>query len=79
MLTQQIKDAELDLTAELGHAQATIGELMALKPGDFIELDLAETIVAKSDGVPIFQCRYGVSNGRYAIRIQDFLSTPQAQ
>jgi flagellar motor switch protein FliM len=79
MLTQQIKDAELDLTAELGHARATVGELMALKPGDFIELDLAETIVAKSDGVPIFQCRYGVSNGRYAIRIQDFLSTPQAQ
>jgi flagellar motor switch protein FliM len=79
MLTQQIKDAELDLTAELGHAQATVGELMALKPGDFIELDLNETIVAKSDGVPVFQCRYGVSNGRYAIRIQDFLSTPQSQ
>jgi flagellar motor switch protein FliM len=79
LLTQQIKSAEIELTAELGHAQATVGELMALKPGDFIELDLNETIIAKSDGVPVFDCRYGVSNGRYAIRIQDFLSLPQAQ
>jgi flagellar motor switch protein FliM len=79
LLTQQIKSAEIELTAELGHAQATVGELMALKPGDFIELNLNETIVAKSDGVPVYDCRYGVSNGRYAIRIEDFLSLPRAQ
>jgi flagellar motor switch protein FliM len=79
LLTQQIKAAEIELTAELGHAKATVGELMALKPGDFIELDLNETIVARSDGVPVFDCRYGVSNGHYSIRIQDFLSLPQAQ
>jgi flagellar motor switch protein FliM len=78
LLTQQIKVAEIELTAELGHARATVGELMALKPGDFIELDLAETLTVKSDGVPVFDCRYGVSNGHYAICIQDFLNTPKA-
>jgi flagellar motor switch protein FliM len=77
MLTQQIKAAEIELTAELGHANATVGELMALKPGDFIEIGLADTLVVKSDGVPVFGCRYGTTNGRYAVRIQDFLSTPQ--
>lgn len=76
LLTQQIKTAQIDLTAELGHAQATVGELMALKPGDFIELDIAETLVVKSDGVPVFECRYGVSNGHYAVRIESFLSKP---
>ena len=79
LLTQQIKVAEIELSAELGHAQATVGELMALKPGDFIELELKDSLVVKSDGVPVFECRYGTSNGRYSIRIQDFLSVPQAQ
>jgi flagellar motor switch protein FliM len=76
LLTQQIKTAEIDLTAELGYAQATVGELMALKPGDFIELDIAETLVVKSDGVPVFECRYGTSNGHYAVLIESFLSKP---
>jgi flagellar motor switch protein FliM len=79
LLSQQIKAAEIELTAELSQARATVGELMALKPGDFIELELDDTVVVKSDGVPVFECRYGVSNGRYAVRIQDFLSEPQAQ
>ena len=64
---------------ELAHARATVGELMALKAGDFIELDLSDTVTVKSDGVPVFECRFGTSNGRYAIRIQDVLSTPQPQ
>jgi flagellar motor switch protein FliM len=79
LLTQQIKVAEIELTAELGHATATVGELMALKAGDFIELDLRETVTVKSDSVPVYECRYGTSNGRYAIRIQDVLSIPQPQ
>jgi flagellar motor switch protein FliM len=79
LLTQQIKVAEIELSAELGYANANIGELMALQAGDFIELELPEKIVVKSDGVPIFDCRYGVSNGHYAVRVQDILSTPQAQ
>lgn len=77
MLTQQIKSAEIEVAAEFGHANATVGELMALKAGDFIELELLERIVAKSDGVPVFDCSYGVSNGRYAIKVQEILSTPQ--
>ena len=79
LLTQQIKSAEIEIAAELGHANATVGELMALKAGDFIELELLERIVAKSDGVPVFDCAYGVSNGHYAVRVQDILSLPQVQ
>jgi flagellar motor switch protein FliM len=77
MLTQQIKVAEIGLSAELGHAHATIAELMALKKGDFIELGLNQTLVVKSDGVPLFECTYGVSNGHYAVCVQEILSLPQ--
>jgi flagellar motor switch protein FliM len=79
MMTQQIKAAEIELTAELAHAKASVGELMALKAGDFIELELGETLTVTSDGVPVLECRYGTSNGRYAIRVQDILSSPPPQ
>ena len=76
LLTQQIKTAEVTLTADLAGASATVSDLMTLKPGDFIELDLKQTLSAKVDNVPVFECRYGTSNGRYAIRIQSFLTMP---
>lgn len=73
-LSRQIQSAEVELVAELGHARATVADLIRLKAGDFVELDLNETLVAKVDGVPVFDCRYGVSNGRYAIKVQSFLT-----
>lgn len=74
LLTAQIKSAEVEIVADLAHAQATFGELMALKVGDFIALDLEQTLIAKVDNVPVFECRYGTTNGRYAISIEQMLT-----
>ncbi|HVL56515.1 MAG TPA: flagellar motor switch protein FliM [Burkholderiaceae bacterium] len=72
-LSEQLQDAEIELSVELGQSQASVAELMALKPGDFVELDLNETVVARVGEVALFECRFGTSNGRYAIRIHEFL------
>ena len=77
LLTQQIKSAEVQLVAELATADATVADLLQLKAGDFIELDLRETLLTKVDGVPVFDCRYGTLNNRYAIRINEFLTAPE--
>lgn len=74
LLTHQIQAAEVELVAELGTAPATVEQLLSLKPGDFLELDLAPAIEAKVDGVPVFECQYGTSNGKYAIRIEKLLT-----
>jgi flagellar motor switch protein FliM len=75
LLKEQIKSAEVDLIAELGTAQATVEQLLSFKPGDFIELDLLPMIQAKVDGVPVFDCHYGTSDGHYAIKIDKLLSS----
>ncbi|MBT9598387.1 MAG: flagellar motor switch protein FliM [Vitreoscilla sp.] len=75
LLKQQIQSAEVDLIAELGTAQATVEQLLAFKPGDFVELDLLPMIQAKVDGVPVFDCQYGTSDGKYAIKIDQMLTT----
>ncbi|MBU0916261.1 MULTISPECIES: flagellar motor switch protein FliM [Aquabacterium] len=75
LLTQQIQSAEVELVAELGHAPATVEQLLAFKPGDFIELDLEKIIQAKIDGVPVFEAYYGTSDNKYALRVEKLLTT----
>ncbi|MEO6277095.1 flagellar motor switch protein FliM [Roseateles sp.] len=77
LLKTQIQAAEVELVAELGTAPATVEQLLAFKPGDFIELDLDPMIQTKVDGVPVFDCHYGTSNGRYALKINKMLTGPQ--
>jgi len=75
LMKAQIQSAEVDLVAELGYAPATVEQLLSFKPGDFIELDLDPLIQAKVDGVPVFDCHYGTSAGKYAIKIDKLLTS----
>ena len=36
-------------------------------------------IQAKVDGVPVFDCHYGTSNGKYAIKIDQLLTSSNAE
>ncbi|HXD07864.1 MAG TPA: flagellar motor switch protein FliM [Burkholderiaceae bacterium] len=74
LLTHQIQDAQVEVVAELARAGATVEQLLAFKPGDFVELDLEKIIQAKVDGVPIFECQYGTSNGKYSLKIERMLT-----
>jgi flagellar motor switch protein FliM len=75
LLKQQIQSAEVDLVAELATADATVEQLLSFKPGDFIELDLQPGIQAKVAGVPILDCHYGTSNGKYALKVDQLLTS----
>ena len=76
LLKQQIQSAEVELVAELAQAPATVEQLLSLKAGDFIELDLHQAIQAKVVGVPVFDCHYGTSNGKYALKVNQLLTSP---
>ncbi|HEY2977291.1 MAG TPA: FliM/FliN family flagellar motor switch protein, partial [Burkholderiaceae bacterium] len=77
LLKTEIQSAEVTLVAELARADATLEQLLALKAGDFVELDIEQIIQAKVDGVPVFDCHYGTSSGRYSIKIDQLLTNPQ--
>ena len=73
VLTQEIQAAEITLVAELARADATVEQLLAMKTGDFIELDRPSRIQVTVEGVPVFECQYGTHNAKYAIRIDKSL------
>ena len=73
LLTREIQAAPVTLVAELARTHATVEQLLAMKPGDFIELDREPRIQANIGGVPIFECQYGTHNAKYAIRVDKCL------
>jgi flagellar motor switch protein FliM len=75
LMKQQIQSAEVELVAELAKAPATVEQLLSFKVGDFIELDMHPSIQAKVVGVPVFDCNYGTSNGKYALKVNQLLTT----
>ena len=77
-MKQQLQSAEVELVAELATAPATVEQLLSFKAGDFIELELHPAIEAKVAGVPILECHYGTSNGKYALKVDQLLTSSSA-
>ena len=77
LMKQQIQSAEVELIAELAQAPATVEQLLSFKVGDFVELDLHQAIQAKVAGVPVFDCHYGTSNGKYALKVNQLLTNAE--
>ena len=78
LLKTEIQSAEVELIAELATAPATVEQLLAFKAGDFIELDLKPQIEVNVAGVPVLECHYGTSNGRYALKVDQLLTSSTA-
>jgi len=76
-LAQQVQSAEVELVARLGGARLRLKDLIDLKPGDVLPVDIPDTIVGEIDNVPMMECKYGILNGRYALRIERMLRPDQ--
>lgn len=74
MLTRQLQTAEVEITATLGHASVTLDDIIRLQVGDTIPITVNEHIPASVNGVTVMECRYGLQNGRYALRIEKFVA-----
>jgi flagellar motor switch protein FliM len=74
MLRKQLKDAEVEIAAQLATTTVTLGQILRMKTGDIIPLSIPEKIVAKVDDIPLMECRYGQQGGQYALRIERFIT-----
>ena len=79
MLSRQVQHAEVELTAHLARAPITLAQVLGMRRGDVIGMDIKPTLTAEVDGVPIFECRYGVLNGQYAIKVEKIIAVSQKE
>ena len=74
LMTQQIQIAEVELVAILGTGRVTFDDILNMKIGDIIPLNVPEQLQATADGVPVMDCTYGVLNGQYALKVEKLLA-----
>lgn len=68
-LTAALQDAELDTRAVLAQAQISLRELVRLSPGDIIPIEPPQQVTLFAGNVPLYRGRFGVSQGRNALKI----------
>jgi flagellar motor switch protein FliM len=73
-MSQQMQSADVELSADFVAIPSTIGELMKLQVGDVLPIELPSSVTARVDGIPVMECGFGVSNERYALRVQQMIS-----
>ncbi len=76
MLSQQVQSAIVELVAQLGTTKLRIGDITRLKAGDVLPLAIPQTVEATVNGVPVLECSYGISNRKYALRVERMLTQP---
>ena len=74
LLSRQVQCADIELTAMLGEASITLEQVLKMRAGDVIPLDVEKNITAYVDGVPMMECKYGTFNNQYALKIEKMLT-----
>ena len=74
MLRKQLKDAEVEIAANLANTTVTLGEILKMKTGDIIPVTIPEKIIASVDDIPLCECTYGQQGGQYALKIDKFIT-----
>lgn len=77
-LTRQLQLAEVELIVPLASLELSLGEVVKLKVGDILPITMDDHVQAVVDGVPVIDCRYGIRNGQYALKVERFLAQENA-
>ncbi len=69
-LQEEMKGAEVRASSELVRATLTLREILELKAGDIIPVEMPEEVMLRVEDIPVFRGTYGVHRGKAAIKIQ---------
>ena len=65
------------MSSVFAEANITVRDLMNLKAGDVIPIDLPEKVTLRAEDIPVFRGRFGVSQGNRAIKITERVQLKQ--
>jgi len=70
-LFEEVKLAEVEISSRLTEVTVNLRQLMQLKPGDVIPIELPEQVLVWGEDVPILRGHFGVSTGNNAIKVTE--------
>ncbi|PVV25553.1 MAG: flagellar motor switch protein FliM, partial [gamma proteobacterium symbiont of Ctena orbiculata] len=72
-LKEEILAARIELSSQLADVQISVKQMAELKAGDIIPFDMPEEVEVEAADVPIFKAKLGVSDGNYALKINNWI------
>jgi flagellar motor switch protein FliM len=70
-LQRRVQRTPLELAAILAEKEMTIGDFLKLSIGQVLPITIPQVITVRSDATAVFTGHYGVSNGRYAVQVEE--------
>jgi len=75
-LREEIRTAEVELESGLTEVELTLRDIMNMKPGDIIPIEMPELVTLRAEGIPVFRGTLGVANENMAIKIAKQVERP---
>ncbi len=64
-----ILNAKVDLRCRVGKSRIALRDLVEMEPGDVVQTEAPQEVMLYANGIPLFFCHLGRSNGRYALKV----------
>ncbi|MEG3754603.1 flagellar motor switch protein FliM [Psychromonas arctica] len=78
-LEDEIMDVDVGIDATVVEKELSLREMMHLKAGDIIPVDLPESLLVSVEGLPSFRATLGKANDNYALKITEKINRPEIQ
>lgn len=76
-LQDEIMDVDVEITAKLLEKEMRLRDMMGLKSGDIIPVELPEAMLVSVEGLPTFRATIGQSNENLALKITERIARPE--
>ncbi|WP_435237046.1 flagellar motor switch protein FliM [Psychromonas sp. PT13] len=78
-LADEIMDVPVEFNAKLLEKELTLREMIGLKAGDIIPVDMPNSMLVSVEGLPTFRANLGKSHKNLALKITERISRPEIQ
>ena len=68
--------AKVELTALFGEKDLKVSDLLNLKPGDIIPIEMPECVTLMTEDMPVMRGEYGEYEGSLAVKIREVVELP---
>lgn len=68
-MASEIRQTEVEVVADFTRIPMRISDVLSMKSGDILPVELPDVITASVDGVPVMECTYGRLEEQLALRV----------
>lgn len=70
-LHYEVMESQVEVYAILLEKEMTVAQMLDLRPGDILPVELPDQVTLYSEEIPLFRGRVGIANGNFAIKIEE--------